>query len=283
MAEQVDKTVIDKISKLLDHYKGSLKINSESEALVALDLAKKLMAKYHLDMMQFNDTISDESILHQSIDKFSVYTTPLWICNLINIVNNICNCSCILDKDPQPNGYIHTQVIFVALKEDLEYVLQIYKILKKTVQRLSNEHVKSINGNTTNWRSFAEGFTSRLLEKSRMLNSDDDFGDVEIDEDIDLDDIEKEEFENEEFSDTVFDDEEIQIDSTDIVQNKKMDIDKYLKNVKIKINEYIYKTFNAKQEKLKTKTRVLIDSYNCGKNKAESQKLPDINSLKQNN
>jgi len=241
MNQVPSKEIFDKIQKLLQHYDGCKKINSEHEAEVAMNLAKKLMLEYHISSYEFTNI--DESIKSTQVDKFSVYSIPLWICNLINIINNICNCSCILDKDPQVNGYIHTKVVFVALQDDLEQITNLYRFFKKTIHRLCNEHVKSIHGNYTNWRSFAEGFTSRLLEKSRCLTSEDDFGDVELDDEIDdLDD-------DDEFSEFVSDDEKIDLSICE--SNKKMDIDTYLKNVKDKIAEFISRNFNAKKRTTK--------------------------------
>lgn len=287
--EKVDEQVIDRIKKLLEHHEGCIKINSEQEAMVAMDLAKKLMTKYHLDMMQIVETSTD-FISHMQADKFSVYTVPIWVCNLINVVNNICNCSCVLDKDPQPNGYIHIKVMFVTPKDELQHVADMYKFFKKTVHKLANEHVRSINGNSTNWRSFAEGFTSRLLERSRSLNSDDDFGDIEIDNEVDIlsdrddelrDNVDDEEAE--EFSDIIDDDGEVVLKQQNqnkteksesaIDVKKNSDLSTYLHNVKIQINKYIFNQFHAKQEKLKTKTRVLQDSYMCGRQKADTQSL----------
>ena len=271
MSQVPSKEIFDKIQKLLRTYDGCKKINSEHEAETAMRLAKKLMLEYHISSYEFTNI--EDSIESEQADKFSVYSIPLWICNLINIINNICNCSCILDKDPQVNGYIHTKVVFVALKDDLEQVTSLYKFFKKTIHRLCNEHVKSINGNYTNWRSFAEGFTSRLLEKSRCLNTDDDFGDVEVDDEVD--DIVDDE---DEFSEFV--DENEKIDLSICESNKRMDIDTYLKNVKDKIAEFIARNFHAKREQLKTKTRVLMDSYQLGRNTAEKQKLPDMKKMK---
>ena len=73
MKNNVDPKVIDRIKKILEHHEGCLKINSEQEALSALELAKSIMKKYHLDMMQFQEKFSESDISHKITDKCSVY------------------------------------------------------------------------------------------------------------------------------------------------------------------------------------------------------------------
>ena len=272
----VEQSVIDKVKKLLDHYTGCLKIKSEQEALSALELAKKLMDKHHLSMSMIeDDATAEDSIVHVQCDKFSVFSIPIWVCNLIKIVNSICNaCTCILEKDTQPNGYIHVRVLFVSHKNDIQNVEAIYQFFKKTTRLLANDHVKMINGNTTHWRSFAEGFTNRLLQRCKELNKTDEKTNFEIDE-SDIDD------EDEELCDNWYDIQELdtkpESDTKDVVLcDAERNLEKYIQNVKIKIEEYIDTTFHPKQEKLKTKTKVLLDSYNVGVHMANIQKFPDM-------
>ena len=291
----VDPKVLEKIKKLLDHHAGCLKINSEQEAFSALELAKSIMKKYHLDMMQVKESFSDSDITHKSIDKCSVYKIPIWMCNLINIVNNICNCSCILEKVPQTSGYIHISIVFVCLESELDKVSGFYNFLKKTTYRLANKHVKEINGNYTNWRSFSEGFTSRLLERSRIFNidisentwresvdetvdaeefSDDDFEESEIEKD-DIDE-DFEEFDDEDDDVPVENKENSEKDNKVQTTEQKTDIQlyEYLRNVKKKIETYIKNNMNnIRYENVNRKSKVLKSSYMLGREQAENTNL----------
>ena len=257
MLQNVDPSVINKIKKLLDHHAGCLKVNSEAEAMTAMDMARNLMKKHHLDMMMLREQCIDTEISHKNVDKCSVYSIPVWMLNIINIVNNICNCSCVLEKDPQPNGYIHTKIIFVCPTSELDRVFEMYMFFKKTTYRLANLHVKRICGNYTNWRSFAEGFTSRLLERSRITQK------VETDEQ-DIVESNLDEYEELDPNDN----------SNDTEESHELQLYEYLKNIKKKISDYIDKNINnVKYEKIKTVSNVLKSSYDLGRKLAEKQNM----------
>jgi hypothetical protein len=267
MNQKVDQSIIDKIKKLLDHHAGCLKIKSEAEAMTAMDMAKKLMEQHHLDMMQFSEN-TEFDITHKQFDKCSVYVVPIWLTNIINTVNNICNCSCILEKDKQQNGYIHIKVVFVSLTSEIDRVYAMYMFLKKTTHRLANLHVKRICGNYTNWRSFAEGFTSRLLERSRLDILKRNKESYNVAESM-----------NDEFEDCE-DDEIKQSNNKDlVVQEKSNEIQlyEYLENVKDKIKDYIDNNINnVKYEEIKTTSKVLKSSYDLGRKLADKQNMTII-------
>lgn len=293
---KADPKVLEKIKKLLDHHAGSLKINSEHEAFCALELAKSMMKKYHLDMMQVKESFEESDITHRPVDKCSVYKIPIWMCNLINTVNNICNCSCILEKAPQSSGYIHIRIVFVCLAADLDKVTHFYNFLKKTAYKLANKHVKEIHGNYTNWRSFCEGFTSRLLERSRVFNIDisENTWKESSDETKDAEEFSSDDFEeSEEEVDDDFEEFESEDDvSVDEVPEKKSEIDteivkyeqntdiqlyEYLRNVKKKIDSYIKKNMNnIRYENVNRKSNVLKTSYMIGREQAENTNLKFI-------
>lgn len=268
MNQQVDQRVIDRIKKLLDHHAGCLKIKSEAEAMTAMDMAKKLMEQHHLDMMMFSEQTTDFEISHKQFDKCSVYVIPIWLTNIINTVNNICNCSCILEKEPQKNGYIHTKVIFVGLSSEIDRIFQMYMFLKKTTYKLANLHVKRICGNYTNWRSFAEGFTSRLLERSRPTIKEQNKDSYDASESID------DEFEECEDVNTT--------ELTTLEKSREVQLSEYLKNVRDKINDYIDRNINnVKFEKIKTASKVLKSSYELGRRLAEQQNMTLIDKAHQ--
>ena len=264
MLQNVDSSIISKIKKLLDHHAGCLKINSEAEAMTAMEMARNLMKKHHLDMMMLQEQSSDIKITHKNIDKCSVYVIPVWLINIINIVNNLCNCSCILEKDPQSNGYIHTRIVFVCPESELDRVFSMYMFFKKTTYKLANLHRKRVCGNYTNWRSFAEGFTSRLLERSRITKN------VEPDE-KEIVESSEDEFE------IIETNSEENTDLVNVEESREIQLRKYLQDVKVKINEYIDKNINnVKYEEMKTVSNVLKCSYELGRKQAENQNMTFI-------
>jgi len=272
MKVDVDQSVIDKIKKLLDHHAGCLKIKSEAEAMTAMDMARKLMERHHLDMMMFTESqTSISDVTHKQFDKCSVYAIPIWLTNIINTVNNICNCTCILEKDPQENGYIHTKVVFVGLTTEIDRIYEMYMFLKKTTYKLANLHVKRICGNYTNWRSFAEGFTSRLLERSRLNvvkpEVKESYDAVEsMNDDFETVDENFEEIDNNQNTDLIIPE-----------KSQELKLYEYLKNVREKISEYIEENINnVKYENIKTASKVLMSSYNLGRKLADKQNITSV-------
>jgi hypothetical protein len=204
----------------------------------------------------------------------------------------MCNCSCVLQKQPQSNGYIHISVVFVSLRRDMDKISNLYQFLKKTTYKLANSHIKEINGNYTNWRSFSEGFTSRLLEKSRLFNdSIKDYRDIGKSKDATtFDDSDFEESEtDDEFDDIINDFEEfedennVESNEKDVVvdkQEKKLDIQiyEYFKIVKDNIKKYIEERMqNVHYEDVKRKSKVFINSYEIGRIQAENINLNQEN------
>lgn len=292
LINNVKPEIINKIQKLLDHHTGCLKINSEDEALSALEIAKKLMKKHHLNMMMFSENTDPNNIIDKYVDKCSVYVVPVWLCHIINTVNNICNCSCVLQKEPQSNGYIHISVVFVSMQRDMDRIVNLYNFLKKTTYRLANLHIKQFNGNYTNWRSFSEGFTSRLLERSRLFNQEicDDYNKYKDASEFNDSDFEESENEDDEIVDDFeeFDDEEVENfedDKNDIIKDKKdydVQLYEYLKNVKENINNYIRdKMTNVHYENVNRKSKVSINSYEIGRQQADNINLNKDNNVLQ--
>lgn len=272
LKKDIPEDVVKKVKSLLKSYTGCLKINSEHEAMNAFRLAKRLMEKHHLDMMMLSEVgESDSDITHKKIDKCSVYAVPLWLYNIINTVCNICNTRCILNKDKQSNGYIHIDVVFVCRCNDMDHVFGMYMFFKKTTYRLANKHVKEIKGNHSNWRSFAEGFTSRLLERSRIFNSVVPTNDTNPDS---VEDIVRYDPEDPDFIDED-EDENVDIGNEFVDKNAtNCTLQKYLKETLDKIDEYINTKINdVRRENTSRKSKVLVDSYESGRKEAEKQNM----------
>jgi hypothetical protein len=176
----------------------------------------------------------------------------------------------------------------------MDKVSNMYSFLKKTTYRLANKHIKDINGNYTNWRSFSEGFSNRLLEKSRLFS--DTYKDYEgFDKPKDPNTFKEDDFVESE-NDDVYDDDfeefddlqsdpwskENNVNAKDlqIVQNEqKTDIElrKYLNDVKKKICDYITKNMkNVNYHNVNKKSRVNINSYEIGRLQAENINLNPV-------
>jgi len=242
-------------------------------------MAKKLMKQHHLDMMRFTEKYDvDSEIVERNVYDRSFFKEPLWLMNLIKIVNNLCNCSCVLREEPKcENGYIHMHVVFVASKDDIDRVYEMFNFFKKTVYDLSNTHVKLVHGNTTHWRSFAEGFTTRLLERSRIFQvkkPEPKFEDV--DDDVSWTDDDERESEEDEYYKDVEDvsdwDESAEVDDT-ISEETSIQLYEYMSKMKKKIDDYIANMDNLHDKQVQTKSKVLLSSYNMGRQQAETTNL----------
>lgn len=165
--QNVDSSVIDKIKKLINTHNGCKKINSEAEAQTALNLAKRMMDKYHLSLSNIMDfdncNFDDISIIQIEVERYSAVSLPIWIRNLLQIINVLCNNgSIIIRKNIQQKNILI--ISMVGERNDCDRGLKLYQFFKGIIMKLSREHQKKVHGGYTQWRSFAEGFTGRMME-----------------------------------------------------------------------------------------------------------------------
>ena len=137
--------------------------------------------------------------------------------------------------------------------------------------KLSREHQKKVRGTFTQWRSFAEGFTGRLLEKATRDNEEielklrklqqQDSGLESID---DMEDLSEEDGESNNESEP----------GTDLIlqSNELVSLKRYKTDVKEKINEFL-KQQDSKREKLKESSKIDASSFNQGRLAANQYSL----------
>jgi len=264
----VTKEVIEKIKKLLVKHDGCRKIKSESEAEIALNLAFNLMRKHHLDMSTVlcENAVTDNEIfiIEKECEKFIANELPVWLQNLVQLINIVCNTECVLRKYKTNKSAKLLYINFIGEAQDVAKCVDLYKFFKGTASRLGYKHQREVNGKYRQWRSFVEGFTNRLLEKaltdqkqeeSRLKQYEqnnsgfqniDDMDDVGEDDDIVDDGSEPESYE------------------LIIQKNELVSIGRYKRFVKDKIKLFI-KQQQAQSEKLKESRVIDSSSYQKGR------------------
>lgn len=271
----VDPNVIEKIKKLLIKHDGCKKINSEAEAEVALNMAFKMMQKHHLSMsavLTESAMTNDEIfIIESECEKYIANELPVWLQNLVQLINTVCNTECIIRKYKTQRSAKQLFINFIGERNDVSKCIDLYKFFKGVTMKLSREHQKKVKGTFTQWRSFAEGFTGRLLEKSLRDEQDlelklkkfqqKDSGLQNID---DMDDESDKEI-NEESSST---------DSYELIlkTNELISLNKYKNYIKTKIQEFLNDQ-NSKREKLKESSKIDSSSFQQGRLAANQYSL----------
>ena len=284
MSEKTDKKIVDRIKKLLIKHDGCKKIQSEAEAEVALKLAFNLMRKHHLDMSAVltENAITDDEIfiIEKECEKFIANDLPVWIQNLIQLINIVCNTECILRKYKTNRSAKQLYINFIGEAQDISRCIDMYKFFKSTASKLGYKHQRSVNGNFTNWRSFVEGFTGRLLERA-IIEEKQEYQKIKKQEqensgfqDIDdLDDIGDEDETTDQLESQSF---ELTLKTNELIQ-----LNRYKNYVKDKIKLFI-KQQEAQSEKLKESKRIDSASFNQGRIAANQYNLSknSVNCLK---
>lgn len=268
MEKQDNQKIIDKIKKLLVKHDGCKRIQSEAEAETALNLAFSLMRKHHLDMsMVINEDIDDSNIqiVNRECEKFIDNRLPVWIQNLIQLVNLVCNTQCMLMKRDVAKSAKQLSINFIGERSDVQQCFDMYKFFKTTASRLGHKHQREVSGNFTNWRSFVEGFTTRLLEKAilddrkvqnqlkKMEQKQSGFESID-----DLDD-------EDELEDTNDVNESSNEGSYELIlqQNELVKLNRYKMLVQDKIKQFI-KNQKARDEELRQSRTINVNSFKCG-------------------
>lgn len=269
MQDEVERKVIRRIKLLLEKSDGCKKINSEHEAEAALNMAYSLMRKHHLDMstVMSSGEDSDIEIQDSEAEAYIANKIPLYLSTLIQIINIICNTYCLIRRTESGKSAKRLSTSFIGEKRDVENAIKMYMFFKKVTHRLANKHQKDVNGNFTNWRSFAEGFTSRLLEKAiDRKNRNQERIKRFKDESDGLTDISGEDSDSgEEVSDE-------EIFETSLTINQELQIFEFQERVRKKIKEYIDSKSDT-YEKIKIKSKVNMNSYYSGRVEADNYSL----------
>lgn len=268
--QPVSKEVIDRIKKLLIKHDGCKKIKSESEAEIALNLAFNLMRKHHLDMSSVlcENAVTDNEIfiIEKNCEKFIANELPVWLQNLVQLINIVCNTECILRKYKTNKSAKQLYINFIGETQDVSRCIDMYKFFKGTASRLGYKHQREVNGKYRQWRSFVEGFTARLLEKAtteqkqeemefKKYTQEQDGGFQNIDDMEDIGD-----------DDNIDDGESNQEETYEVVikKNEIVSLNRYKRYVKDKIKLFI-KQQDAESEKLKESRVIDSSSFQQGR------------------
>lgn len=250
-----EQRVISKIRKLLNTHDGAKRISSEHEAEIALNLAFELMQKHHLNMSEVleaadNDD-TDIEIKESNGDSYISPKIPNYLLNIITMVNVLCNTHCVVRRLDVQRSAKRIYTNFIGEKSDLEKAVELYLFFKKVTLRLSNMHAKQTKGNFIRWRSFAEGFTGRLLE--RAIQQRDSFNDRVADYQTEID-TGQDSFEN-----------KLTISQEIAIYNAR-------EKIREKIQEYL-NSINSSGAEVNKTSRVNSESYYQGRVAAEAYNL----------
>ena len=228
------------------------------------------------------NAITDDEIfiIEKECEKFIANDLPVWIQNLIQLINIVCNTECILRKYKTNRSAKQLYINFIGEAQDISRCIDMYKFFKSTASKLGYKHQRSVNGNFTNWRSFVEGFTGRLLERA-IIEEKQEYQKIKKQEqensgfqDIDdLDDIGDEDETTDQLESQSF---ELTLKTNELIQ-----LNRYKNYVKDKIKLFI-KQQEAQSEKLKESKRIDSASFNQGRIAANQYNLSknSVNCLK---
>lgn len=273
-----DSNVIERIKKLLIKHDGCKKIKSEAEAEVALNLAFQMMKKHHLSMSTVltETALTDNEIfiIEKECEKYIANELPVWIQNLVQLINIVCNTECILRKYKTNRSAKQLYINFIGEQKDIDHCIEMYKFFKGVSMKLANAHKKKVKGTFTQWRSFSEGFTSRLLEKAvtdqketeRKLQQIQPNSCQSVD---DLDNDSDDDYEEPEQNDTY---------SLILQTNELISINKYKCYVREKISEFLSRQ-QANKENLKESSKIDSSSFKQGRLAANQYDVTRKNTL----
>jgi hypothetical protein len=280
-----DPLILDKIKKLLNLANPNNN-GSEGEIRAAFTLAQKLLKKHHLTMSQItacdDDTTSNAGmfeIVESEAAKFVANTLPKWMELLLKSVNIITETKTLIKRSQRPGStYGNLSIVFIGDSIDVSTSTELFLFLKDTVSKLSTSHYNDHGKQHKYWRSFADGCSTKILERTQELEekftskfkSSDDLdisSRIITEDDEELEEIDDDE-DDEELEEI---DEEIdsQINSTGF----SIELYKKYEDSKVnKIKDYI-DNIGAEEEKSSSRTaRTEVDSYQMGQ--TAGKKIP---------
>jgi hypothetical protein len=268
-----DPLILDKIKKLLNVANPNNN-GSEGEMHSAFALAQKLLKKHHLTMSQItacDDDISSNAGMFEVIEseaaKFAANSLPQWMEILLRSVNIITETKTLIKRSPRTGStYGNLSIVFVGDSLDVSTSIELFLFLKETVSKLSTAHSNEHEKKHKYWRSFADGCSSKVLQRAQETEKK--YSD-KFTRTIDDLDIANREFSDEEEAELEEIDDEIesQIDS----ENFSIELYKKYEDNKInKIKEFI-DSFEAENEASSSRTaRPEVNSYQMGQTAGET-------------
>lgn len=167
---EIPEKILRQIEKLLQYNEGNA---SENELLNAMRIAKRLAAKYGLDLAEMEAEKQGKELGQEKYDvqerdglvktKFKEYENTL-----VAAVAELFDCkvyytSCYIER----KGY-KRKVIFIGTSQDIAMAIKVYSILFRQMKRRALEVIgKGRRGDSTRRRSYLEGFAWRLYERAK--------------------------------------------------------------------------------------------------------------------
>lgn len=277
--KEIDTEIISKIQKLLNL--SDIKRNSNiGETTTALEMAHKLLRKYQISMSQVMEFDSEGNVDTDFLElkeceavRYAANVLPKWIELIIKSVNRITQTKTLIKRSARENSsYGNLSIVFVGETVDVNTSIELFNFLKDTVSKLSTEHSKQQGSKFKNWRSFAEGCSSTLLDRSNEF-------DKKLDDNInrfslfnnDKFDINNREIDEDDEDDYEVYDEDIEKD----LENETFSVELYnkYKESKIdKIKDYINQ-IEAENEKSSSRTAT-IEMRSFEEGKIAGKKIP---------
>lgn len=289
--KEIDNQILEKIKKLLDLANPDNR-GTEGEMQSAFSMAQKLLKKHHLSMSQVAE-LDDESTTHTGffelteveVVKYAANILPKWMEILIRSVNSVSETKTLIKRSPRAgSSYGNLSIVFVGDSLDVLSASELFTFLKNTVSKLSTAHCNDFEGKHKYWRSFAEGCSTKILERAIELEErfDEKFNHTADDLDVSNREITEDE---EEFIDDIDEDEDEDfgegIDEQIHDQNFSIELyNKYKNNKFEKIREYL-DNLEAEEEKSSSRTAKLeVNSFELGQKAGETIPLTITKKLK---
>jgi len=279
MNENEDK-ILERIKKLLDLANPDNK-GSEGEIQTAFAMAQKLLKKHHLSMSQVMSLDEENSsatgffeLKETEVVRYAANILPKWMETIIRAVNSITETKTLIKRSPRAgSSYGNLSIVFVGEVLDVNSSTELFNFLKDTVSKLSTKHVNDIEGKHKQWRSFAEGCSSKILDRAKELEQEyDDKIHQRTVADLDISNREITDEDEEEIED-VDDIDEIDEELEEQINNQTFSLelyDKYKETKFEKIKEYI-QNIEAENEKCSSKTaKIEVDSFEMGQHAGET-------------
>ena len=274
--KEIDTEIVSKIQKLLN-LANTDRNNNIGETTAAMEMAHKLLRKYQISMSQVMEFDSQGNVDTNFLElkeceavRYAANTLPKWIEMIIKSVNRITQTKTLIKRSSRANSsYGNLSIVFIGDSVDVDTSIKLFDYLKDTVSKLSTEHSKQNGGKFKYWRSFAEGCSTNILDRSEEI-------DKKLDSNIGsffLSGIDRLSVENREI-----DDDDYEVYDNDIeeeLENENFSVELYnkYKESKIeKIREYI-KSAQAENEESSSRTaRMEMESFEQGQ--LAGEKIP---------
>lgn len=270
MKKEIDNEIISKIQKLIN-LSDSNRNSNIGEASTALEMAHKLLRKHQISMSQVLEFDSQGNVNTDCLElreeiavKYAANILPKWMELIIKSVNRITQTKTLIKRTARvDSSYGNLTIVFVGDVVDVTASIELFTFLKDTISKLSTAHAKQYDSKFRQWRSFAEGCATTVLERADELDKklDKDIGRASMfnnDDSLSIDNRE------------INDDEEYEVYDDDIeeeLENENFNVELYnkYKESKIdKIKEYIDQ-INAETEQSSSRTaKIETESFEEG-------------------